>query len=198
VLTHTGGLPGYVSRVFMIPDLHFGVTVLTNQESMHAIDAIVYWLADTALGAPGKDWLTLEQQLQQKTAMEHEQVDAKAAMARDKDSKPSLALEKYAGTYRDAWYGDVVVEFSGGKLSIRFTHTPSLQGELEPWQHDTFVARWRERELRADAFVTFHLQPDGSIEQVKMVAASPEVDFSFDFHHLLLKPVRKAQAAGAR
>ena len=45
----------------------------------------------------------------------------------------------------------------------------------------------KRRELRADAYVTFALNPDGSIDQAKMRAVSPETDFSFDFHDLLLK-----------
>jgi hypothetical protein len=37
--------------------------------------------------------------------------------------------------------------------------------------------------------VTFALKPDGSIDQAKMQAVSPDTDFSFDFHDLLLKPL---------
>jgi hypothetical protein len=113
-----------------------------------------------------------------------------AAAARDAASKPSLPLVKYAGTYRDGWYGDIVIGERNGKLTIRFTRTPSLTGDLEHWQHDTFIARWTDRELRADAYVTFALNPDGSIDQAKMRAVSPDTDFSFDFQDLLLKPVR--------
>ncbi|MNC93406.1 hypothetical protein D3C83_100290 [compost metagenome] len=76
-------------------------------------------------------------------------------------------------------------------MTIRFTKTPDLVGDLEHWQYDTFVARWKDRELRADAFVTFSLNPDGSIEHAKMSAVSPATDFSFDFQDLLLKPVKK-------
>ena len=32
IVSHTGGLPGYVSRVAMIPEIRTGVAVLTNQE----------------------------------------------------------------------------------------------------------------------------------------------------------------------
>ena len=64
---------------------------------------------------------------------------------------------------------------------MRFGHTPALIGDLEHRQHDTFAVRWRDRELRADAFVTFALNPDGSIDQVKMKAVSPSNDLSFDF-----------------
>ena len=45
---------------------------------------------------------------------------------------------------------DVTIAEEGGKLVMRFSHTPLLVGNLEHWQHDTFVARWRDRELRAD------------------------------------------------
>jgi hypothetical protein len=84
----------------------------------------------------------------------------------------------------------VTITNDGGKLGIRFLPTSVLVGDLVHWQHDTFVARWHDRELRADAFVTFWLNPDGTIEQVRMRAVSPATDFSFDFHDLLLRPVR--------
>ena len=116
------------------------------------------------------------------------QAQKQAAATRDSLSRPSLPLQKYAGTYTDAWYGDVAIALENGKLVMRFSHTPALVGDLAHWQYDTFVARWRDRELRADAYVTFALNPDGSIDQVKLAPASPDVDFSFDFRDLLLKP----------
>jgi hypothetical protein len=82
----------------------------------------------------------------------------------------------------------VLIEERGGKLSIAFTHTKGLTGDLEHWQYDTFVARWRDRTLGADAYVTFSLKPDGSIDEVKIAPVSPLTDFSFDFQDLQLKP----------
>ena len=61
-------------------------------------------------------------------------------------------------------------------------------GDLQPWQHDTFKAHWRDH-LIEDAFITFSLNPDGSIDSAKMAAVSPLADFSFDYQDLLLKPV---------
>jgi hypothetical protein len=62
---------------------------------------------------------------------------------------------------------------------------------MEPWSRETFVVRWRYRELRADAFVTFVIDPDGNIVEARMKAVSPDTDFSYDFHDLLLKPAKK-------
>jgi CubicO group peptidase (beta-lactamase class C family) len=188
MLTHTGGLPGYVSKVMMIPELDVGIAVLTNQESAHAFDSIAYRLADHYLGAPATDWLAAYLAVAARQALAFAAVERKAVSERNAASRPSLPLVRYAGTYTDAWYGDIVVEPLADKLVMRFSHTPSLVGDLEHWQYDTFVVRWRDRELRADAFVTFALNPDGSIDQAKMRAVSPATDFSFDFQGLLLTP----------
>jgi CubicO group peptidase (beta-lactamase class C family) len=190
-LMHTGGLPGYLSKVFWIPDAGLGIAVLTNQESSAAFDSIVYRVADQYLGVTPVDWAAAYVTVRDRQRAATEAQEKKVAAARAASSTPSLPLAGYAGTYRDAWYGDIVIENAGGKLVMRFSKTPSLVGDLEHWQHDTFIVRWHDRELRADAYVTFALNPDGTIDQARMRAVSADTDFSFDFQDLLLKPSRK-------
>jgi CubicO group peptidase (beta-lactamase class C family) len=192
MVTHTGGLPGYVSRVTMLPELRLGVVVLTNQESGNAFTVLTNYILDHYLGAPAIDYLRIAKRGEEAQAARLAAAQQARSAGRDAASKPSLPVERYAGTYRDAWYGDVTITLEGGGLVMRFGHTPSLTGDLEHWQHDTFIVRWRDRELRADAYVTFALNPDGSIDQVKMAAVSGETDFSFDFQDLLLTLVAKA------
>lgn len=188
---HTGGLHGMVSLVEMLPELNLGVVVLTNQEEGSAFSSIGNTVLDHYLGAPPKDWVAAFSAVDKRRIEAAEKAVAGAASKRDASSKPSLKLEAYAGRYRDPWYGDVVIEKTGSGLAIRFTHTPALSGHLEHWQQDTFVARWKDRSLLADAYITFSLNPDGSIEGARMKAVSPLTDFSFDFHDLALKPVAK-------
>jgi Domain of unknown function (DUF3471) len=189
-LTHTGGLVGLVSRVLLIPDVNLGVSVLTNQESGEAFNALAYSVADHYLKAPPFDWVAAFTATRARSLARLADAELKSSQVRAAGSKPSLALAKYAGIYTDAWYGDVQIQEAGGALAIRFAKSPALTGTLEHWQHDTFVARWTDRELRADAFVTFALNPDGSIERAKMEAVSPSTDFSFDFQDLVLVPRR--------
>ncbi len=188
VVSHTGGLPGYVSKVAMIPELKLGVAVLTNQESGAAFESITFRIFDHYLGTPVYDLVAAYEKVRTRVDAMISAAEKSANAARDNTSRPSLPLAKYAGTYTDAWYGEVMITPENGKLAIRFSPSPALVGDLEHWQYDTFIARWKDRELRADAFVTFALNPDGSIDQVKMQAVSPATDFSFDFHDLLLKP----------
>ncbi len=44
-------------------------------------------------------------------------------------------------------------------------------------------------ESPADAYVSFVLKPDGSIERMTMAPVSPAIDFSFDYQDLLFPPV---------
>jgi CubicO group peptidase (beta-lactamase class C family) len=190
LLQHTGGLPGYVSKIAMLPELRLGVAVLTNQESSAAFESIVYRVLDHYLGVKAPDYPGIFQQLLAKNREEQRRAEQNASSSRDSTSGPSLPIAKYAGTYRDPWYGEVTIAQEGKGLAIRFSRTPSLVGDLVHWQHDSFLARWRDRSLRADAFATFSLNPDGTVQQLRMVPASESVDFSFDFQDLLLKPVR--------
>jgi CubicO group peptidase (beta-lactamase class C family) len=189
IVQHTGGLPGYVSKLVLVPDLKLGVVVLTNQESGEAFESIMLRVLDHFLGAPPTDWTAALRRLKTRNDSTVAAAEQRARADRDTASRPSLPLARYAGTYVDPWYGTVTIALEGRRLTIRFDHTPLLVGDLDHWQHDTFVARWRDRELRADAYVTFALNPDATIDQVKMAAVSPATDFSFDFHDLLLKPM---------
>jgi len=187
-VSHTGGLPGYVSQVALIPDAKLGVVVLTNQEATGILSSIVDRILDAYLTDQQTDWTTVFHDLVEKQRAQAADVEKKHSGERNAASKPSLALEKYAGEYVDAWYGDISISSEPKGLVMRFSHSPALTGDLEHWQYDTFVAHWRDRSLAADAFVAFSLNPDGSVNQVKMVPVSSLTDFSYDFQDLLIKP----------
>jgi CubicO group peptidase (beta-lactamase class C family) len=187
---HTGTLAGYVSRVTMIPEINLGIVVLTNQEEAGAHASIAYSILDEYLSAPAVDWVPAFREMARLEAAEGEDEVKKSSAGRNANSRPSLPLASYAGWYRDAWYGDVAVTENFGRLVISFTHTKQLTGDLEHWQYDTFVARWKDRTLAADAFVTFTLGADGSVQQMKMAPVSPLTDFSFDFQDLDLRRLR--------
>jgi CubicO group peptidase (beta-lactamase class C family) len=187
---HTGGWPGMVSRLTLVPDLNLGVVVLTNQESGAAFQAVTMRALDAYMDAPKTDWIAAYAASVKKMEGNADDSMKKHEADRAKGAKPSLPLDGYVGTYRDPWYGDVKVAKAGGKLVMSFTKTAQLTGTLEPWQHDTFIAHWNDRSLNGDAFVNFALDPDGKVREVRMEPVSPLTDFSFDFQDLRLAPVK--------
>ena len=108
LVSHTGGLTGYVSRLVMVPELELGIAVLTNQESGEAYNSIIYAVLDQAMGAAPTDWVSAYLKVRDRGRAATAEAMKKAEAKRDAAAKPSLALADYAGTYEDAWYGPIV------------------------------------------------------------------------------------------
>ena len=191
VAMHGGALQGFYSRVLLVPESKLGIAILTNAESGGALSALQYRLLDQYMtGAAPTDWIKLVADLEEEAHAKELARLKSASNTRAAASKPSLALASYEGQYEDPWYGIMNIKRNGNKLVMSFSRTPDLTGEMEHFQHDTFIVRWKERNFNADAYVTFSLDHDGSIDHVKMKAVSEETDFSYDFHDLLFTPVK--------
>jgi hypothetical protein len=203
LLTHGGSLPGYVSRVTLVPGERLGVAVLTNQESASAFYAVTQAVLDAYLGVPDPpvDWLeAFRAAAAARNAKAEDRVAADTA-ARDTGSRPSLPRSGYAGSYRDPWYGEARITEEGDRLVLDLTRTPGMLADLEHWHHDTFVARWRETWMSDhspyDVYVTFALGPQGAVHEMGLEPVSPAIDFSFDFADLAFTPVPADAAAAA-
>jgi CubicO group peptidase (beta-lactamase class C family) len=190
---HTGALQGFYSEVLLVPEAKLGIAVLTNAESGSALEALQYRLLDQYLGAAPTDWITVISDAEHEAHAKELARQKGATTTRAAKSQPSLALAAYDGEYQDAWYGKATIKAVGAKHVLSFARTPDLTGELEHFQHDTFIVRWKERNFNADAYVTFSLNPDGSIERMKMAPVSTETDFSYDFADLAFTPVKVAK-----
>jgi CubicO group peptidase (beta-lactamase class C family) len=191
IAMHGGALQGFYSTVLMVPEEKLGIAILTNAENGPAMTALYWRILDQYLKVPASDWITLYAAQEAAAHKEELERQGKEVSARAARSSPSLPLASYDGDYEDPWYGKVTIRAEGGKRMMRFVRTPDLTGELEHFQHDTFIVRWKERNFNADAYVTFALNPDGSIERMKMAPISTETDFSYDFRDLTFTPVPK-------
>lgn len=190
LVSHSGGVAGYVTRVMLVPEENLGVVILTNAEEDGAFESVLYHILDSYLGGPTEDYIAGFKAVDDKQRKEADETVGKAAQERAAASKPSLPLEKYAGDYSDPWYGKVTIRPENGGLVLNFERTVHGLADLQHWQYDTFKAHWRDRGVE-DAFVTFALKPDGSVDHFTMVAVSPLADFSFDYQDLYLTPVER-------
>ena len=194
IAMHGGALQGFYSTVIMVPEEKLGIAILTNAENSPAMAALQWRILDQYLNVAPSDWIKLYAEQEQAMHKEELARQGKEVAARAAKSQPSLALAAYNGEYEDGWYGKVSIRTEGKKQVMSFSRTPDLVGEMEHFQHDTFIVRWKERNFNADAYVSFALNPDGSIERMKMAPVSTETDFSYDFRDLTFTPVKPAAA----
>lgn len=193
MLAHSGGLWGMTTYLMVLPEQGLAIFASNNLMSV-APHAVVMQLADRflqeILPKPGVDWIDILSKLYEQRQAAGAAKVAEDAAQRASDSTPSLPLPSYAGTYRDPWYGAIRITLEeDGRLWFRSDRNAPLSGPLEHFQYDTFIARWTDRQLLADAYVSFSLSPEGTVERIRMKAVSPTTDFSYDFHDLDLQRV---------
>ena len=190
--SHTGGLGGMVTQVTLIPELKLGIIVFTNQQEGAAFTAITNTIKDGYLGVKGNDWIkSLSDNVERNRAEAKKITDevwAKVEAQRSKTGKP-VDHSVYTGTYSDKWFGDIVISLEDGGLRFRSVKSPLLKGDMLFYTGNTFIVKWDDRSMDADAYVIFTLDREGRAEGFTMDAISPLTDFSYDFHDL--SPVRK-------
>jgi len=186
-VSHTGGLEGMVTQITMFPEMNLGIIVLTNQQEGAAFTAITNQIKDAYFGIRGTDRV-------KEYAAYREAALGQAGKMTDsiwrgidslqKGRSKDLDMSMYMGTYRDPWFGEVVISMKGGRPWLDSRRSPKLTGELFPYKGNSFVVKWRDRSMDADAFVIFGLNEQGKAATMTMKAISPLTDFSYDFQDL--------------
>lgn len=188
VIGHGGMLDGFVSQVAMVPDLNLGIAVLTNQESTGAYYSIIYHILDYYMKFPPFDWIAGYKKQLDSGLVKLKEAQKKNSIIPAINTKPSLMLEKYTGSFKDQLMGEVTITKENGGMVLNFSKSPQLVADMEHFQYDTFIAHFRNKDFKADSYVTYSLNPDGSINEVKMKIINPDSDL--DFNSLSLKPVK--------
>ncbi len=187
MVTHGGGAPGYVSGTVLIPGRNAGFSYFTNAEESFLTRALRSGITDIVMGKAGFDWVAdgvrLKTEGDAKSVAAAVEIDAKQAAG----VPPSLPLAAYAGTWRDPWYGDIVIQARDLQLWLGFSRTPALHGPVEAYDGDTLRTRFTDRR-EEDLFISFKLE-NGRPVSATMKAVSPDADFSYDYHDLRLMKV---------
>lgn len=189
MVIHGGKLDGFVSQVAMIPELKLGICVLTNQESTGAYWSIIYHVLDHYMNNKSFDWIAGYKAVLDSSIARLATAQKKETIVRDSAACPSLPLEKYTGKFRDQLCGDFSINKQGDKMVLQFDFSPQLVADVEHFHHDVFIARFRNPDFKADAYLSYALNPDLSIEHVKLRIVDPDSDLNFSALQLI--PVKQ-------
>jgi len=187
--THTGFVAGMVTQVTLIPELNLGIIVLTNQQIGAAFASITNQIKDSYFGIKGKDRVKENAARMESNLGSAERVTSEAWKV-SAAAIPPDNLDQFIGTYTDVWFGDATISKKEGKLFFTSKRSPRISGEMIYYKGNTFLAKWTDRSLDADAFIMFSLDYEGKPSGIKMNPISPLTDFSYDFQDLDFKRVK--------
>lgn len=189
-ISHTGGLPGMLSRVVMVPEMNLGVVVLTNTDpGGYAYATISNSIMDSYLGRPRLDWIAQAEEGIKANESKGDSVTTAVWNTVKAAKSDHLKLENFVGNYMDPWFGKVTVSLKDGKLWFASVRSPKLTGQMFYYKGNTFAVKWNYQAMPCDAFATFTLDEESKAIGIKMKGISPNIDFSFDFQDLDLRRV---------
>lgn len=192
--THTGGLLGIVSQITLLPEMDLGIIVLTNQQSGPAFRAITNSIKDGYFKI--KDQNRVQEYNERRLAAEKREDSIVSKVEKDilkqlKNKKTTVVLTDYAGHYKDPWFGAVSLTEQKDGLYFKAEKALDLSGKMSYYKGTTFVVRWDDRTLKADAYVNFDLDVEGKATGFKMSPISPLTDFSYNYQDLDFNRVEK-------
>ena len=165
VIDHTGNIDGMSALIALLPEENVGLVILSNLSSNSLPKSLELKLLDLILRAPARDWsqeLLKESRARDAQALAAEQ---KLLQQRIPGTRPTLALEKYAGTYLDDLYGEAILSLTDGRLTMRIAGGGI--SDLEHWHYDLFRATPRDGPARR-SMVTFTINAQGQVEELKL------------------------------
>ncbi len=178
IVSHSGGLDGMISRTAMMPEENLGLVVLTNSEQ--SVSTILqYKIFDVFTNAKERDWSADYRVFADRSITREKAEQQKLEDSRIKNTKPSIALEDYAGTFTGELYGDATVSNEDGKLVLRLKPAPNFVADLEHWHLNTFQIKWRPTVAYnfPTGFVTFSIDKTGIANEFEI--DQPNNDFWF-------------------
>jgi CubicO group peptidase (beta-lactamase class C family) len=179
VITHSGGMPGFILNHAVVPDKDLAVIALGNGES-YSVFAITNKVLDLYLGDGTADPVADMLPRLKKRSEREDQRRADRLAARMLKTKPSLPLGSYAGTYTDKIYGTATIAEADRSLQLTFQPAKELlTGPLGHWHFDTF--QWQHADpFLEPGYITFMFDADHKVTGFKVDLHSPD----FHFHKL--------------
>ena len=177
VIEHDGGMPGFLSKVSLVPAEHLGFVVLNNSNDgvlNEAIKQAIYAALD------GKDpFAQIERlgKINERITARTKQEIARREAQRVADTAPTLPLKAYVGRYVDATYGPAEVTLDGETLKVELIPSKRrLFGPMAHWHHDVFRVDFPDRFLPFALF-RFEFDSEGGITGFRIDC--PIADFDF-------------------
>jgi len=174
---HSGGLDGMISHICIVPEEKLGFVILTNSIN-YLPDALMYKILDDYFNAPEKDWSKMYQSFFDYNETKKTKDKADAEVKRNKNSKPTLNLENYVGSYTSELYGDATITLNNGTLNLKFEPSPDFYSALKHWEYDTFTINFENYPSLPEGTAHFLINAESQVTELQIDVPNPDFDFT--------------------
>jgi hypothetical protein len=177
IVEHDGGMPGYISKVTLIPNKKISVIILNNGNNGFVNNALRGDLMDILVKGREFDWIGEYSSMAERSEAYEIKMNKERTESRVEGTVQSLPAEGYTGVFRDKSYGDAEISMENGKLKLVFLPAKKVfSGNLEHWHFNTFKVVFKD-EFLTFGLVTFSFDSGGKVTGFKIDL--PSADFHF-------------------
>lgn len=180
LIMHTGGIHGYVTSVTMLPEKNLGIVILTNTDSNYLFEGLKYDILNAYLDNPHRGISSRYYVFYERGEAQKQQQKEAWVSEIEKGHKPSVALSKFEGTYRNEVYGWIKINKVKDELHIDFEHHKSLKVTLKHTKDNEFLASF-SNVLYGESIFPFEVV-DGKVKKFTL-KLDPQVEqTTYDFY----------------
>ncbi len=144
IVSHTGGVNGFVTSVSLVPSENLGIVVLTNTDKNTFYLSLKWEILDAFLNLPYRNYDSVYysryQQQQAKYSQWLKEVRDSIAM----NFKPELNLNAFEGKYKHDVYGYAELKRKDDYLELTLEHHSKLKGKLEYISNNRFLCTYSD------------------------------------------------------
>jgi CubicO group peptidase (beta-lactamase class C family) len=173
IVSHTGGVNGFVTSVTLMPEEKLGIVVLTNTDQNAFFQSLKWEILDAYLGLPYRNYDStfFAGAMKRKTNQ-----DSLIIMMKDSvklNLSPEIDLQNFAGRYENEVYGYADLVQKENFLELYLEHHSRLTGKLEYIGNNRFLCTYSDPtygirvfpfEIDKGKVVSFDLYVDDFIE----------------------------------
>lgn len=178
VIGHGGGYDGFITNTTFIPEENLGFTILTNKNTSLYYPLRFKIMDEMLENEEEKDWSADFLELIKMREANQKKAHEKAEEERAKDSKPTLPVESYLGTYTSEMYGDAVVYMEDDRMMVDFKPTGKAIGHLDHWQYNTWQVELKQITSLPKGLVNFLINDQGEVYEMQVDIPNPDFDFT--------------------
>ncbi len=183
IVSHTGGVNGFVTSVTLIPEEKLGIIVFTNTDQNSFYEALKWEIADAYLGKPYRNYSKVYNEFYIKQRSEDAAAENKMKDSVALQLKADLPLTAYCGSYNNEVYGNMVVVQDDGELKMKFSHHPNMYAKLESIGNNRFYAVFTDPEFSKAVFPF-------KVESNKVTAVTVKVADFIEYNSYTFKKIK--------
>jgi CubicO group peptidase (beta-lactamase class C family) len=169
IVSHTGGVNGFVTSVTLIPEEKLGIIVLTNTDANNFYEALKWDIMDAYMGLPYRNYSSVYLGFHKQSQANEEKWLKEKKDTIAMNLKPGLPLRSFAGNYQHPVYGSMSIAFQSGKLVATFEHHKGRFADLEALGENRFLATFNDPIYGIKVW-PFTIQ-DGKVKSVTVTVA---------------------------